>query len=79
MKRISAMAITLFVSALFVAPAIASDTDPTQPNKAQKKEQRQTVGKVSKAQIETMNKRKEAKKQRDEKLKIRDENLNKSN
>lgn len=78
MKRISAMAITLFVSALFVAPAMASDTDPT-PNKAQKKEQRQTAGKVSKAQIDAMNKRKEAKKQRDEKLKIRNENVNKSN
>lgn len=71
MKRLLSMSMAIFVTALLSAPAMASVKAPTQEKE---KGGQPTVSKVPKAQIETVNKRKEAKKQRDEKLKIRAKN-----
>ena len=75
MKRVSLMAIALLVSALLSAPTQASVKKPTE-NPAQGTDPKMNAGsKVPKAQIYTVNKRREAKKQRDEKLKVRAKNV----
>lgn len=80
MKRQVTLLIALLVSALLAVPAMAADQEvPKQNAPAKGKGKQTTASKVPKAQLDTVKKREEARKKRDEKLKIRDMNVNAGN